>query len=479
MTLTNRVSSFFLGWLGLSLVGFALTVYFITRANLYSQVDERLKSTLETLSAGAEINEKGVEWEPHERTLPRPQAGEGGVAWLVVAPGGQAIDQAGNRTATNWLLFQAEQAKSDSVYTAQHPIDVSMRVGRLRLEGPTNSTYPTSNPREVTYPSIELLVAESLVPVHSELKRLAAWLAGLTLGLWLFAAVVGRWLCRRTLAPITQMANEARSIGSVGSGERLTVFKTDDELEELGRTFNEALDRQDEAFERQRQFTGAAAHQLRTPLAAMLGQVEVALRRDRDGEEYRATLKTVADEVRHLHGLTESLLFMARADADALVPDVQAIVLADWLNNFLEDWKSNHSGVYVTFSADERANTQVRAHPEFLSQLMSNLLDNAAKYGKHGSPITLRIVFSENEVGIEVEDHGTGIDAKDLPHVFEPFFRTDSARTGGLRGVGLGLAIAKRLASAVSARITVTSIVGQGSRFVVWFPSLADSAREA
>src|SRR5262249_7637251 len=153
------------------------------------------------------------------------------------------------------------------------------------------------------------------------LRRLGWTLAGLSLAVWLVAAGLGRRLCRRALAPVAQMAGAARSIPATEPGQRLPVAATADELGDLGRAFNRLLDRLQEAFERQRRFTGEASHQLRTPLAVLLGQAEVALRRDRPPEEYRRVLTVIAEQAGRLHRLVEMLLFLARADAEAAVPE--------------------------------------------------------------------------------------------------------------------------------------------------------------
>jgi heavy metal sensor kinase len=484
MTLAGRVSAFFLGWLGLSLIGFGVAVFVVVRADLYGRADDRLVSTLDTLVAAAEIDPLGIEWEPHQRVMPRPGDTPDALSWVVAVPGGRAIDRAGNKAATNWLLAETSQPpRRKPTYTTTDAAGVSWRVGRRRLEkfdkpaGPLAHRLLTEEVQsEVRFNTIEVAVAVPLGPIHDELRRLASWLTGLTAGVWLTAALLGRWLCRRTLAPVAAMAASSRQLGPAALGERLAVSSTGDELEDLGRGFNAALDRLEEAFERQRRFTGDAAHQLRTPLAAMLGQVEVTLRRERDGEEYRTTLRAVGDEVRHMNRVTEALLFLARADADAALPDLRPIDLADWLTAYLDEWQARHTDVRIETIVDGQSPMRVHAHPELLAQLIDNLLDNAVTHGPAMGPVMVRIGPREGGTALVVEDTGPGISSDDLPHVFDPFFRSANARTAGVRGVGLGLAVARRIATAMSARLTVESTGGRGSRFVLWFPALVGSA---
>jgi signal transduction histidine kinase len=200
----------------------------------------------------------------------------------------------------------------------------------------------------------------------------------------------------------------------------------------------------------------------------MLGHVEVALRRDREPAEYRDTLRNVADEVRHLHRLTEALLFLARADAEANLPDLVELDLAAWVPEHVAKWRAANPAIRVEVEATGSA-FSIRAHPELLAQLIDNLLDNAVKYGRE--PIRVRVGRRDNEMALVVEDTGPGIAADDLPHVFDPFFRSAAARSAGVRGVGLGLAVARRSAEAMRATLTAKSEPGRGSRFVVRFPT--------
>lgn len=437
MTLANRVSAFFLGWLGLSLGGFAVAVYGIERADRYQQADDRLAGTLDTLVAASEVDARGVEWEPQERALDRSASGP---FWQVLDPEGKVIHRS---------------AHADDLVVTEE----SWRIARRRLDtpGPAPAHYEGTR-----YPHLEFVAALPTGPIHAGLVRLGCWLAAVTVGLWLIAAVVGRWLCRRTLAPVADMAAVAQKLGPAAPGERLVVRERGDELEDLGRAFNSALDRLEDAFERQRRFTGNASHQLRTPLAAMLGQVEVALRRDREAADYRDTLRSVADEVRHLHRLTEALLFLARADADAARPDLQTIDLPAWAVAHGERWRERNAGVRLDVVATGDA-SRVRAHPELLAQLVDNLLDNAVKYGPASGPVAMRI----SGPALTVEDAGPGIHPADLSHVFDPFFRAPAARTAGVSGVGLGLAVVQRVAEAMGAELVAESVVGSGSRFTV------------
>jgi len=474
MTLASRVSVFFLASLALVLAGFSTALYLLVQVYLDRQVDQQLEAMLATLSAATEINKDEVEWEPQEHMMPQ-EANGSGVRWAVRGARGGMLSHSAHQLPED-LLAVGELVPEGAravVLRRQGAGNSFWRVGHLRLQAPTAS-WPAAwlpdsgnNKEDRKQPFLVLTAAVPLEPVEQGLRLLLATVAGLSLGLWLLAALVGGWLCRRTLAPVAQMADSARAIPATQPDRRLEVSATGDELEELGRAFNELLDRLQESFERQRRFTGEASHQLRTPLAVMLGQVEVALRRDRSPEDYRRVLEVVAEQAGRLRRIVEMLLFLARADAEAALPGLEGLCLPTWLEQHLKEWANLPRAEDIRWQCPEGGDWQVRAHPPLLGQVVDLLLDNACKYSRPGTPVALSLRKDGDFVGLEVEDCGCGIPAEDLPHVFEPFFRSPRQLEPRVGGVGLGLTIARRVAEALGGTVEVVSQPGQGSRFTV------------
>jgi signal transduction histidine kinase len=261
------------------------------------------------------------------------------------------------------------------------------------------------------------------------------------------------------------MANAARRMTAADLGGRLPIAHAKDELADLGLAFNALLDRVEEAFERQRRFTAEASHQLRTPLAALLGQVEVTLRRDRDRAEYQRVLASVHRQADRLRKVVESLLFLARSDADAGVPGMEAVDLGAWLSEHIRTSWTEHPR-----AADLRVETvptPAYVHPVLLGELVDVLVDNACKYSPPGTPITVRVGPVQDSLQLSVEDAGIGVSEADAARIFEPFVRSDEARRLGVEGSGLGLSVAKRIADAHGGSLTVTSLPGKGSRFIL------------
>jgi signal transduction histidine kinase len=208
----------------------------------------------------------------------------------------------------------------------------------------------------------------------------------------------------------------------------------------------------------------------------MLGQVEVALRRERPSEEYRHVLAVVRTQAEHLRGIVEALLFLARADAEAEVT-ADEVDLAEWLPEHVAQWAHHPRAADVELRVTTPGPVAVRAQPLLLGQLLDNLLDNALKYGQPDTPVTVTVGREEGGVTVSVEDQGRGIAAEELGRVFEPFYRSADARRIGQAGSGLGLAVARRIATAFGGGLTAESEAGRGSRFVLRLPGPRRAAR--
>ena len=467
MTLTARLSVFSLAALAAVLVGFSAALYLLARTYLYRQADERLAAALNTLAAVAEVKPGGVEWEAHDRTVALATEG-GAVYWRVREEDGRTVEGGASRHGAAVEDFSRALGEGEG-----------WRLASRRLEAPGGfppfvSGRDEGHEEGKKYSALVLTAGVPLAPIRAALRNLALTLAGLSAGVWLLAALAVRRLCRRALAPLTRMAEAARSMRAAEVGRRLPSAGTGDELDDLGRAFNDLLARREEAFERQRRFTGDASHQLRTPLTALLGQVEVALLRSRPPEEYRRVLALVHEQAGGLRRIVESLLFLARADAEAKLPDLEVLDLAAWLPEYLRSWPDHGRGADLRLEVDPGGPLRVRAQAPLLGQLLDNLLDNACKYSEPGTPVTLAARAEGGVVSLAVEDAGSGIAAEDLPHVFEPFYRSPEARQRGVGGVGLGLAVARRIAIAFGGTLDAQGRPGKGTRLTLSLPAATD-----
>jgi heavy metal sensor kinase len=473
MRLTTRLSAFFLAALALVLAGFSLTLYWLAHGYLHRQVEHQLQASLDILAAATEDGPGGMEWEPQERqlTLGR-EDGPDQVRWTVLTLSGGRVDASRNLGGESWR----DGPEEEFVSRQGRPWQVMRRnvtsKGAKLFELPSHKKESEKQQGgEKRYPGLTLVCGLSLEPIQETLRNLALALIGVSASLWLLAAFLGHWLCRRALAPVTQMAAAARAMTAADRDQRLPCPASGDELHDLGQSFNDLLARLQEAYERQQRFTGDASHQLRTPLTAILGQIDVALRRDRSAGDYREVLNLVRGQAVQLRQIVEMLLFLARADGEARLPHLEPVDLAAWLGDYLRHWSDHPRAADLRLECPRGSGVLARVQPALLGQLLDNLLDNAFKYSAAGTPVVLRVAPESGAVSLSVEDAGCGIAPEHLPHVFEPFYRAPVSPGAACPGVGLGLAVAQRIARAFGGTLGVESEVGRGSQFRLRLPA--------
>jgi signal transduction histidine kinase len=484
MSLTNRLSLFFLASLAVILAGFSLALYAIAATHLYRQADQRLEAAMQTLVASTEVFPDRIEWEPLLRRITLGEDdGVEQVRWTVHAADGRLVDCSRNlevpRTksvpaldARAWRLTAARV--SAGTFQPQFLEDwATPRLGTFHEPFPAGiapGTSPLQHDRTFTDKELVLTVAIAQEPIDATLRQLATWMGLLSLAVWLVAALGGRWMCRSALAPVIRMADSARAIRrGAGEGEFLDVAPTRDELQDLGIAFNELLADLRESLDRQQRFTADASHQLRTPLGAMLAAVEVALRQERSPAEYQRVLGAVRRRGRQLTQIIESLLFLARPDDASVLPEPECVDLADWCRTWLAGWQEQARAADIVLQPDAGA-FFIRTHPSLLGQILDNLLDNACKYSEPGTPVLVRLAAADGCMTLTVTDRGCGIDEADRVRVFEPFFRSKTARSLGKPGTGLGLTVAHRLVRILGGSLEVISQTGQGSAFCIRLP---------
>ena len=470
-------------------MGFSVTLDLLARTYLVRQLDERLQLSLDTLEAAVDIEPGGLEWEPADRQMTLGvEPGDGAVRWAVHDGHGAPVDRSANASPggfpARWSPSAWPSNPADgTVFGAASGWRLAGRRLQLAALLRQGRGHPNDEPGyEVPYPELILVVGLAPAPVEAALARLGLTLAGLSMVIWGAAAVTGRRVCRRALSPLSRMARAATAMTAADLGHRLPAPATGDELDELGRAFNDLLDRLHEAFlrlrealDRQERFAGDASHQLRTPLAALLGQVQVALRRDRPPEEYRRTLERVQAEGIRLRQIVESLLVLAQSDG--VPPELEEVELGGWVVDHVRRWSGHARAADLRARVDDRPMV-VRVHPPLLAQLVDNLLENACKYSEPGTPVVVRALRREGgAILLGVADEGCGLTPDELPNVFEPFYRGESARRGGHPGVGLGLAVARRIAATFGGTLEARSEPGVGSVFVLRLPAAADSTR--
>jgi heavy metal sensor kinase len=289
----------------------------------------------------------------------------------------------------------------------------------------------------------------------------------------LVAAAAGHWMSGRALAPVATIASTARSIGADNLSRRLPLRGADDELEQLSQTLNETFARLEQSFRRITQFTADASHELRTPVAIIRTAAEVARERSRTEAEYAATLSLIVRESERMSLLIDDLLLLAREDAGAPGAASEPLDLAEVVRDACEEGRHLAAAAGVNFVADIPRTCSSIGDAEALRRLFIVLLDNAVKYTQRGGTITVHMDVDDAAATISVHDTGVGVRPWDREQIFERFYRVDSDRGRKSGGVGLGLSIARAIATRHGGSITVGGGAHGGSVFRVTLPIAA------
>lgn len=327
--------------------------------------------------------------------------------------------------------------------------------------------------------SYTLIISQSLHPqkeMMEEAGAVFAWLIPLAI---LLASGGGYFLARKSLAPVVAMSSQAGRIGAENLHERLTIQNEKDELGHLARSFNRLLDRLSESFDRQRRFMADASHELRTPVAILRGESEVALsQQTRSPEEYRESLDVMHHEAERLTHIVDDLFTLTRADAGQYQLQPRDFYLDELISECVHSARTLAQAKKISLTFEGASESPIHADESLVRRMLLNLLDNAIKYTPDFGRVTVSCQRNGKEYAVNIADTGCGIPAELRPRIFERFFRADKARSraeNGGGGAGLGLAISRWIAEAHHGRLELTRSDSAGSTFTAYLPT--DSVR--
>ncbi len=330
--------------------------------------------------------------------------------------------------------------------------------------------------RAFTAPVMENNNTAYIVQVLSPLTNIRIALHNLSVLLWvlfpltaLITGIAGAFLAKMALDPVHKMIATIHQITAENLKLRIDVPSTKDEIQALALTFNKMVQRLDEAFSSQNRFMQDIAHELKTPLSVLKGELEVTLKRARSAAEYEGTLASSLEEVNRLARIVEDLLTSARFETKTVALTPEHFDMAQLARSVVEDIRVLAQQKHIQINCQAAGGLTINADKNQIRRLLLNLLDNAVKYTPPQGQITLNAWPENNNIVIAVHDTGIGIPGADIPHIFERFYRADKSRSG--TGFGLGLSIARSIAHAHQGEITVQSALQQGSSFHVVLPA--------
>lgn len=470
MSISNRINAFFLSALALVLIVFSVVVYFLIETRLRQQLEDRATATIEVISSACEWNVDGLSFRPAHHDITFQNESEPTI-WAIFDETGHRLDNSSEPFTFSVDVFPDLQVSGVIVQQSFTWMNQPWQIFQKKLVHP-NSQKRRDVATPNRYMALTIMTAWPERPINETLMHLSEFLLIVSTGVWTTSALLGRWFCRKALSPLSAVADKVRGVRAADLSRRLDVPHSRDELQDLAVAFNELMGRLEDSFARQSRFAGEASHQLRTPLAAILGQIEVTLRRNRDVQEYQQILLKTKFQVLKLQKIVESLLFLARRDSDCDSIQTEPLELNSWIVEHVADSWSHHKR-YDELKLQLVPEVQVilTTHQAMLAQALDNYIDNALKYSKPGNPIIIGLEIAQNQLVIYVQDHGDGIPENERTEVFMPFFRSASAHFAGTDGFGLGLSIVARITNSLGGQASVISKVGEGSRFQLIFPA--------
>lgn len=444
------------------LIGFGILVYSLLRNTHYDQLDRSLLSRFEEISSfPAAIDE------PAPEAWLRPIQGRSDLAAGVLDQQGDLVASVGVAGDARELFPSSANMHRDGMRPVREAARVFDNVeaqafGRLRR---LTATLVTEQGQYtvVLLAQLEHLDEELTLVMQTLLLTIPVTL--------LIATGLAYLLAVNALAPVQQLRRLADEISADQLDRRLPISNPHDELGLLAHTINSMIARLERSFDEIRRFTADASHELRTPIAVIRSEAELGLDSVEPHSRAASRLQSILEECNRLTSATGQLLALSRDDAGVSTDRLETVHVDALIREVVETmrplWESRRQGVDASRVDSQAA---VEADVEQLKQVIQNLIENAIKYSSEGGRIFVAADRRHDELLIEVKDQGMGIAEEHLPHVFDRFYRVSKDNSSEAGGAGLGLSIVRSIVKKFHGRVEVTSVLGEGSCFRVYWP---------
>jgi two-component system heavy metal sensor histidine kinase CusS len=461
LDLSNRIALFYLVSTGLLVGAVFLIIYWIAAATMERHFDDDLMAEFVEVSASMSIQDERVYViGPHEWTEQEHGTLEMSPVFL------QATDTLGT------VLRKSANLKTHALRTLPSRrdtffVNTVLEAGSVRqIQGPL-------------YDHNDRLEGLLLVAVdRSEADLLLHYLR--IVMLFSLPAIVGiifvisRLFGSQIVAPVRTVISTAERITKQNLAERIPLPERRDELYRLATTVNQLLERLQEAVIREQQFTADAAHELRTPLAALKGTMDVLIRHSREPQQYVEKLRYLIGEVNRMTALVDQLLTLARYESGVAKPQPELVDLPQAVRRVIERFEPLMIEKRMTSNTRLAENCVVNTDALMLNTILENIVSNAIKYSHEGQSIDFRVSQTAEGTECTVADHGVGMTEEQLQRVFQRFYRADQSRASSVAGAGLGLAVVRRMADLLSLKLDVSSFKDQGTTFSILFPAASE-----
>ena len=478
-SIRTRLSAWYAGVFALLLSGSALAGYAFLQHTTEQRIDEYLAETAGAVAGAMEFER--VSGKPFETiledVLEEFRMHDIAVIVLDRASNGMfKVDLGARRRSTPPRTHAAQQVPDlQTILASTKPTDQTIfatgsgESGRVRVG---------ALPYRLGRRDIVIGAVRSLDSQDRTLRE-ARYALGFGIPLLLLVATAGgSLLARKSLDPVAAIAEQAARIGATSLHERVAVPNPRDELGRLAAVLNDLLERLDRSFDEQRRLMADASHELRTPVAIISGEAELALSRDtRSPAELRDALQRVRAESDRLKRIVDDLFLLARAESGDPIMVPREVYLGEVAADSVRAVRSLAEQKRVALSFMGSEDLPFRGDEALLRRLFVNLLDNAIKYTPSGGDVTLSAERQNGDYLVTVADTGPGIPPDAQPHIFDRFYRSErDRRTSATSGAGLGLAIAAWVAQTHGGSVSLESSTSRGTKFAVRLPVPAEES---
>lgn len=466
MSIRIRLTLFYVGLLALLLILFGVALYSTVAIASYHEVDRQLQQRANDIQASLStvLTLQEDPWQVFRR---------GGVFLPTADVFATADIFVQLSTLDGTIISRSENLENQRLIIPQDQLERVKRREIVPSDFMINGTRLRAYVAPIVMRSGQVVgfiqLAQSLRTVDNTLRELATIII-ISIAAGLAIAAIGGWLIAGSaLAPIDRITITAQKITRARDlGRRLEVPQQMDEVGRLALTFNEMLVRIEDLFRAQQRFVADVSHELRSPLTAVRGNLDLLKRgAAQDPQERALVIEAIDSETARMSRLVSDLLLLARQDAGVSIAK-HPVELDTLLLEVYRQAQLTARGIKITLGAEDQA--IIIGDRDRLKQVLLNLVDNGIKYTPQGGEVILSLTKENNWVKISVQDTGIGIAPDHVPNLFDRFYRVDKARSRDAGGTGLGLAIAKSVVDAHNGKITVESTLGKGSTFMVWLP---------
>jgi heavy metal sensor kinase len=287
----------------------------------------------------------------------------------------------------------------------------------------------------------------------------------------LIAHFFSRIIVYRIIHPVERISKTAQNISLTHLSSRVPVEGLEEEMKYLAQSFNQMIGRLERSFEYVKEFSASIGHELKTPIAIIKGESEVALRKERQIEDYQNVLKVNIEEANRMIHIIEDLLFLTKLDYNPGNIKKERFDFADFFKEIQTRAATLASHKNITLNAElPQTVITTEGNKLHLSRMFFNIIQNAIKFTPEGGRIDIMVESAQDKIRVAITDNGPGISDKDLPKIFQRFFHSDKFKSESSEGTGLGLSIAKSIAQFHNGDIEVRSKFGDGATFTVSLP---------